>query len=872
MASSSRHRGQRVPIRCLALCSLLIIGAPGLAAQDPLGGRPPPPDAARDLVRSRPDLVRQLRERLRLSGLTPDQVRARLRAAGYPEHLLDAYLADADTTRVVQPTRGTFDALRALGLLGAEAVDSLVALDSLRSVSDSARRVADSLRLARLDSLRADSLADTLAARGRLKRFGAETFRRAGTRFQPLQTGPVDANYRLGPGDLLVLVLTGDVEDEHALEVTRDGFIVIPRAGQLYVANLTLGQLEDQLYARLGRVYSGVRRGPGARTKFSVTVARLRSVQVFVSGDVVRPGAYQISSTGTPLSALYAAGGPSDNGSFRRIEVRRGTRLVDSVDLYDYLVRGIQRNDFRLESGDVVFVPVQQGQIKVAGAVARPAVYELKPGETLRHLLEFAGGFAPEAYRTRVQIHRLVSRPGAAGRPSPARVVVDVAPEELAAGVPDVPLAPGDSVTVFALPERVTSYVTVRGNVWVDGRVGFRPGMRLSEAIRLAGGVRPDVYLERVLVTRVAPDSSRVQLRSAFADTLGTLVDDLVLEDRDEIEVFSRSSARPRPFVTVTGAVRTPGRITYRRGMTLRDAVLLAGGVTEDAYLEVAEIARRVSARGSGGLAETIRVTLDSAYALGTDGVDGLRVASVAPDVPLQPYDNVLIMREGGFERQRLVHLSGQVKRPGRYALRSKTERLADLIQRAGGLTEEAYPGGIEFWRPIAAITPRPAPPERPDTLPDPRPITTGPRERVGVDLARALRDARSADNLILTAGDSIHVPEYDPVVMVLGAVNAPGAVAYAPGKSADWYVRAAGGYAQLGDPKRVYVTQPNGQKESVRRRFLLPDGVPEPRAGGQVFVPERAPTTQPSNTPAVLGAIASILGALTTIAVVVSR
>ena len=217
-----------------------------------------------------------------------------------------------------------------------------------------------------------------------LKRFGLDVFRRATTRFVPVEAGPVDPNYRIGPGDVLVLILTGDVESAQTLEVTREGFVVIPQVGQVYVANLTLAQVQDQLFSRLGRVYSGVRRGPNPRTRFTVTVARLRNIQVYVTGDVVRPGAYQISAAGTALTALYAAGGPTENGSLRTVAVRRGDKVVDSVDVYDYLLHGINRSDLRLESGDVIFVPVRGPLVKVAGRVVRPAIYEVKPSETLR--------------------------------------------------------------------------------------------------------------------------------------------------------------------------------------------------------------------------------------------------------------------------------------------------------------------------------------------------------------------------------------------------------------------------------------------------------------------------------------------------------
>ena len=504
-------------------------------------------------MQTQPELLTRLRQRLLESGLTPDQVRSRLRAAGYPENILDDYLVGADTTRQVRPGARTLEAVSALGILSSAEADSLQMQDSMMVMSDSLQQLLDSLRATKADSARADSLSDSIRVfqdRG-LKLFGLETFRRATTRFQPTQSGPVDANYRLGSGDLLVLILTGDVEQAYSLDVNREGFIVIPQVGQVHVANLTLSQLEDVLYARFGRVYSGVRRGPRASTRFQISVGRLRNIQVFVVGDVVRPGAFQMSGAGTVLTALYAAGGPTSSGSLRNVEVRRGDKLVDTIDVYDYLLQGINRSDVRLENGDVVFVPVHGPFTKLAGEVTRPALYELRPGETLRDLIGFAGGFGPAAYQARVRIHRILA-PGTRGPGGRARVVVDVGPDQLAGGVvPSVPLFAGDSVTVLAVPDRVRGYVTVEGNVWVEGQVGFTPGMKLSDALRVAGGPKPDVYLDRILVSRTNEDSSKVQLRSAFADTTGRVTEDLALQDQDEVRVFSRATFLAAPYVTI---------------------------------------------------------------------------------------------------------------------------------------------------------------------------------------------------------------------------------------------------------------------------------------------------------------------------------
>jgi protein involved in polysaccharide export with SLBB domain len=442
-------------------------------------------------------------------------------------------------------------------------------------------------------------------------------------------------------------------------------------------------------------------------------------------------------------------------------------------------------------------------------------------------------------------------------------------------------------VTVHGVAERIRSYVTVRGNVWVEGEVGHTPGMKLSDAIRLAGGPKPDVYLDRILVTRVRDDSSMIQLRSAFRDTSGAVLDDIVLDEEDEIRVFSRSTFRAERYVSVVGAVRRPGRVRYREGMTVRDAVLLADGLTPDAWLQEAEIARLAEDSTPGSLSRNIRVPLDSSYLFARTpgqryaGPPGLpTAASGAPDTELEPYDNLLIMRQPGWELQRSVAVSGEVRFPGRYSLVSKTDKVSDIIARAGGLTAEAYPQGVQFYRSYTAGRPTGGDPLSP-VLAEPRArLTAGGRdtvrrsvpERVGIDLPKVLDDPRFRDNVVLMGGDSIHIPEFDPVIMVRGAVNSPGAVAYEPGKNLDWYVDRAGGYTQTGDQGHAYVTQPNGEREGVKRKPILADRVPRPEPGAVVYVPAKIVQEGPSSLPSVLGTVAQLLGVLTTIVVVSTR
>jgi polysaccharide biosynthesis/export protein len=411
--------------------------------------------------------------------------------------------------------------------------------------------------------------------------------------------------------------------------------------------------------------------------------------------------------------------------------------------------------------------------------------------------------------------------------------------------------------------------------------------MKLSDAIRLAGGPKPDVYLDRILVTRVRDDSSMIQLRSAFRDTTGAVTDDIVLDEEDEIRVFSRSTFRSERYVAVVGAVRKPGRVPYREGMTVRDAVLLADGLTPDAWLQEAEVARVAADSIPGALATTMRVPLDSSYLFGLRpgdkyaGPPGLPApASGAPDTELQPYDNLLVMRQPGWELQRSVAITGQVRYPGRYSLKTKTDRVSDLLARAGGLTSEAYPQGVQFYRSYTGGRPTGGDPLSP-VLAEPRPyLTAGGRdsvrrsvpERVGIDLSKVMDDPGFRDNVVLVGGDSIHIPEFDPVIMVRGAVNSPGPVAYEPGRNLDWYVDRAGGYTQTGDQGHAYVTQPNGEREGVKRKPILSDKVPRPQPGAVVYVPAKIVQEGPSTLPSVLATFAQVLGVLTTIVVVATR
>ncbi|MGH7753747.1 MAG: SLBB domain-containing protein, partial [Gemmatimonadales bacterium] len=593
--------------------------------------------------------------------------------------------------------------------------------------------------------------------------------------FLPLLSGPVPADYKLGPGDALVLILTGDVELAYTLQVTREGFILIPQVGQLFVSNVTLDQLRALLFARLGRVYSGVRR-TNATTHFDISVANVRAVQVYVVGEVVQPGAYQISSLGTVLTSLYAAGGITERANTREIVVQRAGRPAATFDLYDYLLKGDTRNDIRLETGDVVFVGIRGPRIAVRGAVVRPAIYEARPGETLTDLLRAAGGFRPDAALERLKVSRILPA-GERGTQATARVAIDV------------PLTAGEG----------------RGERGNDGMNG-------------------------VVIPRLG------------------------LEDGDIVSVDALADQTDEYDVSIVGMVQQPGRYPWRPGMTLRQLMVLARGPTLGADLRKAEVARMPADRSQGQMATTVRVPLDSSYLsardsagryLGPPGVAFPRAGS-SPDVALEPYDNVLILRQPDFELQRTVTVNGEVNYPGTYALISKQERLSTLIGRAGGLSPHAYPEGVRFVRPL------------------------GGAGRINLDLGRALRDTTSRDNLILQPGDVVTIPEYEPSVRVSGAVNSPGSVLWRRGAGLSYYVSAAGGYGPLAVKGRVSVRYANGEVRT-KGKFLFFSRSPTPGPGSEVFVPARDPTDK-TDWVGIAGSLAQILASTVAIIVVVTR
>ena len=745
----------------------------------------------------------QILDRLAASGLTRAQMRSQLTSMGIDPSIADPYF-DRLEGSADGPLDQNADFLQALAELGAfNEPSALFPTDTMRPPTDGLARVLEALP---------DSV---------LPVFGRSVFSGVTTEFQPVVTGPVDPDYTLGPGDQLQLILTGDVELAYPLlDVTREGFIVIPDVGQIFVNGLTLEDLTDQLYARLGAVYSGVRRGADATTTFHLALGRLRSNLVFIVGDVSFPAGYQISSVATVFNALYNAGGPGEQGSMRSIQVRRGGRLVAEVDLYDYLLGRDSSDEIRLEQNDRVFVPIVGSQVSIDGLVRRPAVYELKPGEQLRDLMAFAGGPRPDAYLRRIQIDRIL--PSAERTPGRERLLLDVDLETMPADE-DSALLDGDRVTVLGIGDRRDNQVVVAGHVEKPGLFELAPNMTLGDVLTRAGGLLPDAFNDVAHLIRLVEADSTYVLERVTLGADGQPAPDVLLREMDRVVIYGRSELRTDALVSIGGEIKNPGVFPLNAGMTAEDLLLAAGGFTERADPLTAQLVRRESGLVLG---DTVAVSRDiafdpslpSAFDLIFDGVDqvpGPGLGEPARDLELRDGDRIFVRRLQGIRDEGDVILSGEVLYPGPYALERRGETVSSLIARAGGPTADAFLEGARLVR---------------DGLP------------LGLSLGDALDRSGRAEDLLLLPGDSLDIPQYDGTVLISGAVEFQSRVRWRERYSLSDYIEQAGGVVENGERNAAVVTYANHERQRTSK-FLFFRSDPTIEPGSTISVPFKEPS-----------------------------
>ena len=670
-----------------------------------------------------------------------------------------------------------------------------------------------------------------------LERFGARFFELSPKTFEPRSYGPVPDDYRLAPGDELVVEVWGEVSFRDRYTIDREGNVLLRDAGRVNVAGQTLDAAEQEIIRRFSRVLSGVRPDGGGSTMVDVGLGRLRAIRVFVIGEARRPGGYELSSAATAFQALYAAGGPNAIGSLREIQLVRGNRILSRLDLYAYLTEGRREGDLVLQDGDTLFIPVARRTVGIEGEIRRPALYELLDGEGLRELVEYAGGLRAGARTDQVHVRRILP-PSAEPVGGVRRVDLDLPLDALFdPGVPSPALFDQDRVRVLAVNPREEFFVKIGGSVVSPGRYGYREGMRVSELLERAGGLWRDAVADRALLVRVRDDYTREALPLDLSRLRAGSAGDLALVPMDSLHVFSRRELADERSVSIRGDVREPGDFPFFEGTTLRDLVLAAGGTLESADTRVAEVSR-LDPSDPRGDEQGARLARKIEVPLGEDGS-----APEAAAFVLQNHDQVFVRRLPSWETQRNIVIEGEVLFPGTYAMLDRDERLSSLIARAGGLLPTAYAPGFRLQR------------------------TKNGAGNVGLDLRDALQHPGGPNDIVLAAGDRISIPSLPGSVKVVGQVGFPTSVVWQEGRSISDYVELAGGYAADADEGRTKVIYPNGTSKKVRKWWRDPGVLP----GSTVYVPQRAPDSG-VDWGQVVVSTTQVLASLATIVLVIDR
>ncbi|MBK1438374.1 SLBB domain-containing protein [Parapedobacter sp. ISTM3] len=662
--------------------------------------------------------------------------------------------------------------------------------------------------------------------------FGAKLFRNTNIQFQPNLNIPTPKNYVIGTGDELLLDLTGDNEASYTLPVTPEGTININYVGIVPVSGLTIEDAADKIRNRMQPTYPQLGSG---RTRLSLTLGNIRSIKVTLTGYVTRPGTYTLPSLANVFHALYASGGPSDKGTYRGIQLIRNNRVIETIDTYDFLTKGIQPGNVRLEDGDVIHIPVFNRHVTVDGLVNNPGIFEPVESETLEDVLRFAGDFSPEAYRAKVKVLQVTDR---------QRSVADIYAEDFSRYTP----RNGDHYIVEEVLDRYANRVAIEGAVFRPGLYALTDGLTLRELIRRADGLKEDAFMSRAYINRLNPDNTQQLITVDLAQLMaGSTQQDHVLQREDKVIISSIFDLREEYTVSISGQVRKPGEFEYVEQMTLGNLIQMSGGLAEAANIEYIDVARRIRRNTNerdSTISELVRVSFDS------------REEAVQSDFVLQPFDMVSVHTSTGYQVQRLVRIEGEVMYPGEYVLLKKDEKVSDLIRRAGGVTEFAYLPGASLQRKASdamlaqghsALTSLDQQELRELELEQSalqsialeNTAEGGTKTElffsnyVGIQLDRILEGDRKYD-IPLEDEDVIIVPRQLRTVTVRGQVLNPNRIVYQKGKPLKYYIRQAGGFTAKAHKKKTFVQHANGSVEGSRW------GYPEVLPGSEIIVPTR--------------------------------
>lgn len=705
------------------------------------------------------------------------------------------------------------------------------------NAGDGRQYLGDKQQKKRKDSLnKADLLQKDLMGIVKPKIFGSELFKNSEITFEPNLRMATPRSYVIGPDDELLIDLTGDNEANYRLKVSPDGNIRLQYVGLVSVAGLSMEQASSKLRGLMAKTYPALRSG---RSNVTVNLGNIRSIKVVLTGEVVKPGTYTLPSLATVFNALYASGGPNENGSFRSIQVIRNNKVVSTIDAYDFLINGIQKGNIRLQDQDVINIPVYKTRVEIIGEIKRPALYEIVRGESFQNVLDFSGGFNMQAYTAKVKVFQNTAK---------ERKLTDIAASEFRGYEPKN----GDKYVVEGILDRFENRVEIIGAVFRPGQYELDKGLTLKGLIKKADGLTEDAFLNRGYISRLNPDNTQALISFDVAKIVAGTDADISLQREDKITISSLFDLRDEYKVSIQGEVRAPGSFDYADNMSLEDVIQMAGGFKEGATPNRIEISRRIknsdAMSASARTAEVFTVNVDQNLKLGENFV-------------LKPFDVISVRSSEGYQAQKQVKVEGEVLYPGIYTITNKNERISDLIKRAGGLTPIAYVEGASLKRPGAEkVNPRDKnaidikEEEDKKLLALKRAQQAGVRDTlkaeveqkliqsdlVGIDLERILKKPLSRIDLIVEDGDVIRVPRQLQTVKVTGEVLNPNSIVYSSSRSFKQYVNGAGGFTSNALRGGAYIKYANGSVEAARK-FLFFNNYPKVKPGAEILVPKRA-------------------------------
>ncbi len=712
---------------------------------------------------------------------------------------------------------------------------------------------------------------DALAKQAyREKIFGNSIFSNKNLKFDANLNMATPVDYRIGPGDELVVELYGFSQKTFNLKVQPDGHVNVDKFGLIPVNGLTIEEAKERIKNKLSKIYVGLNayNGYSANTSLNVSLGDIRTIRVYVIGDAVNPGTFSLPSVSSVMTALYLAGGPSEIGSYRNIDLIRKNKVVAKIDLYEFITTGIKGTDVRLQDEDRILINPFKTRIELIGNVKKPSFFELLPSENLNKAIEYAGGFTEEAYTNKLRVVRNTDR---------ERKLLDVKGSE----INEFAVKNGDKISIDKILERVENQVNINGAVFRPGAYSLTENPTLLTLLKSAEGPKEDAYLQKVRIIRLKPDLTT----SVFSLNLGKMlngeIEDIALQREDRVEVNSNFDLKEIYSVGIRGEVnKIVGAVPdaagvvlpleqapYYNDMTLMDLIMYANGFKESAAGGSIDVNRRK--RKSGAL-DDITITSDLGNTFQFKIKSNLQLDEKDANFPLEPFDEVFVRSSPNYETQQFITVAGQVIKPGPYGLLRKDERLSDLIKRTGGLSDFAFTEGATLVREniltaieletknkqLAALK------TTGNAALDVEAVAPITRERIGIDLEKAIGNPGSNYDVILQNGDVLTIPKKPQTVKLSGEVLYPNTTQFADAFTFKDYISRAGGYTSQSLKGKSYILYANGSVDRTKK-FLLFNKYPKVRPGSEIVVPIKVKRTTFGEVVGTLAGVSTALGTI---------